>query len=79
MARERDREGGRATSGLDVYSELCRSFSVFSSRLKLLAKQTVNPGGGGAAWMWIGPGSSQVGDYLIPLRGFALPFLSHKH
>lgn len=49
------------------------------SRLKLLAKQTVNPGAGGPAWMWIGAGSSQVGDYLIPLRGFALPFLSHKH
>lgn len=24
--------------------------------------------------MWIGAGSSRVGDYLIPLRGFALPF-----
>lgn len=55
-------------------------------RLKLLAKQTVNPragvgwgGVGGRRGMWIGAGSSQVGDYLIPLRGFALPFLSHKH
>lgn len=24
--------------------------------------------------MWIGAGSSRVGDYPIPLRGFALPF-----
>ena len=36
-------------------------------------------GGGDAAEMWIGAGSSQVGDYLIPLQGFALAFLSHKH
>ena len=34
---------------------------------------------GDAVEMWIGAGSSQVGDYLIPLRGFALAFLSHKH
>lgn len=73
-------EGGEGgTIGLDVYSKPCHPFLALSSRLKLLAKQTVNPAAGGPAWMWIGAGSSQVGDYLIPLRGFALPFLSHKH
>lgn len=50
------------------------------SRLKLLAKQTANPGAGGAARMWIGPGSSQVGDYPIPLPGFALAlFFCHTN
>lgn len=69
--------GGRGRNrGLDVYSEPCHPFLALSGRLKLLAKQTVNPGagGGGAARMWIGAGSSQVGDYLIPLRRICLAF-----
>lgn len=41
------RRGG-GERGLDVYSGPCHPFLVLSSRLKLLAKQTVNPGAGGA-------------------------------
>lgn len=39
-------EGGGDARELDVYSDPCNPFLVHSSRLKLLAKQTVNPGAG---------------------------------